>query len=84
LARLLPLVRDIRRGGSAASDLCWLAAGRLDAFFEAGLAPWDWAAGSLVASEAGARVSRLDDGTFVAAPPHLYDPLVALLTDSST
>ena len=84
VAKVLPLVRDIRRGGSAASDLCWVAAGRLDAHFEIGLAPWDWAAGSLVASEAGATVARLDDNTFVAAPPHLFAPLVALLADSST
>ena len=84
VAKVLPLVRDIRRGGSAASDLCWVAAGRLDAHFEIGLAPWDWAAGSLVASEAGATVARLDDGTFVAAPPHLFGPLAELLADSST
>ena len=80
LARVLPAVRDIRRAGAAALDLCWVALGRLDAFYEWGLAPWDRAAGSLVASEAGAIVDTLPDGTQVAAPPHLYEPLLALLS----
>lgn len=53
---LLPHVRDIRRIGSAALDLCMVASGRADAHFEHGLNPWDWAAGALIASEAGARV----------------------------
>jgi myo-inositol-1(or 4)-monophosphatase len=79
LPRLLPAVRDIRRAGAAALDLCWVGLGRLDAYYEWGLAPWDWAAGSLVATEAGARVGRLPDDTIVAAPPQLYDQLVALL-----
>jgi myo-inositol-1(or 4)-monophosphatase len=79
LARVLPAVRDIRRGGAAAMDLCWVALGRLDGFYERGLAPWDWAAGSLVASEAGAVVGVLDDGTRVAAPAHLFGPLCELL-----
>src|SRR5690606_608391 len=52
--RLLPRVRDIRRIGSAAADLCFVAAGRLDAFFERGLQPWDYAAGALIARESGA------------------------------
>jgi myo-inositol-1(or 4)-monophosphatase len=55
-AEMLPYVRDIRRLGSAALDLCALAAGRLDAYVEEGLNEWDLAAGGLVASEAGARV----------------------------
>jgi myo-inositol-1(or 4)-monophosphatase len=79
LPRVLPAVRDIRRAGAAALDLCWVALGRLDAYYEWGLAPWDWAAGSVIASEAGARTGALADGTQVAAPPHLYDELVALL-----
>lgn len=79
LARVLPAVRDIRRAGAAAVDLCWVAAGRLDCFYERGLAPWDRAAGALVASEAGAVVDLLPDGTTVAAPPHLFEPLCALL-----
>jgi myo-inositol-1(or 4)-monophosphatase len=56
LARLLPEVRDVRRIGSAALDLCMVAAGRLDAQYEHGLNVWDWAAGALIAAEAGARV----------------------------
>jgi myo-inositol-1(or 4)-monophosphatase len=78
LARVLPAVRDVRRAGAAALDLCWVALGRLDAFYEWGLAPWDHAAGSLVASEAGAVVDVLD-GTHIAAAPHLYEPLRELL-----
>ena len=79
LPTVLPAVRDIRRAGAASLDLCWTAAGRLDAYYEWGLAPWDWAAGALIAEEAGCRVGRLDDTTIVAAPPHLFDELVALL-----
>ena len=54
---MMPEVRDIRRLGSAALDLCWLGAGRIDAYVEEGLNEWDLAAGGLVASEAGARVA---------------------------
>ena len=56
LAQLLPRVRDVRRIGSAALDLCMVAAGRLDAHYEHGLNEWDWAAGALIAAEAGAVV----------------------------
>ena len=56
LAVLLPQVRDIRRLGSAALDLCLVAAGQLDAYYEDNLNVWDWAAGALIAAEAGARV----------------------------
>jgi myo-inositol-1(or 4)-monophosphatase len=62
VAALLPQVRDIRRAGSAALDLCWLAAGRVDAYFETGTHVWDWAAGALVATEAGAWVGGFDGG----------------------
>ena len=79
LPRLLPVVRDIRRAGAASLDLCWMAAGRLDAYYEHGLQPWDWAAGELVASEAGARCGVLADGTRVVAPPQLFDDLVELV-----
>ncbi|GAA4385343.1 inositol monophosphatase family protein [Tsukamurella soli] len=76
LAQLLPQVRDVRRVGSAALDLCMVAAGRVDAHYEHGLSPWDWAAGGLIAAEAGAMVtvpapdSTSADGflTFAAAP----------------
>jgi len=59
VAELLPQVRDIRRVGSAALDLCTLAAGGLDLYYERGLQPWDLAAGALVAQEAGAQVTGL-------------------------
>lgn len=72
LAHVLPQIRDIRRAGSAALDLCHAAAGKADAFFEIGLNPWDVHAGLLIAEEAGA-VCRWDTSTdptftFVAAP----------------
>ena len=57
-AQLLGVVRDLRRGGSAALDLCWVGAGRLDAYIEYGLQPWDWAAGRLIVDEAGGVVSE--------------------------
>ncbi|MFD2455474.1 inositol monophosphatase family protein [Corynebacterium mendelii] len=53
LTGILPVVRDIRRTGSAALDLCLVAEGKLDCYYEHGLNPWDWAAGALVAAEAG-------------------------------
>ncbi len=58
-ARLLPVVRDLRRLGSAALDLCYVACGRLDAYVERGLRPWDLAAARLVVTEAGGRVEGL-------------------------
>jgi len=75
--RLLPAVRDIRRAGSAALDLAWLAAGRLDAYYERGLNPWDWAAGTLLVREAGGAVEELRGEPFglIAGP----QPLVAAL-----
>ena len=84
LLRLLPSVRDIRRIGSAALDLCALAAGRLDAFYERGLNSWDHAAGALIAREAGARIGGPGGGAestelLVAAAPGLYDELTAAL-----
>ena len=59
IARVLPLVRDIRRVGSAALDLAWVAAGRYDAYFETGVNPWDIEAGVLLVREAGGQVTRL-------------------------
>lgn len=84
LARLLPSVRDMRRAGAASVDLCWLARGRVDVYYERGLQHWDRAAGALVASEAGAVVHILDDGTIVAAPPHLIGPFLDLLSRAGT
>jgi myo-inositol-1(or 4)-monophosphatase len=86
LARMLPVVRDVRRIGSAALDLCMVAAGRLDAFYEHGLQVWDSAAGALIAAEAGARVllpapigSVGGAGLVVAAAPGIADELLAAL-----
>ncbi|WP_432562134.1 inositol monophosphatase family protein [Kineococcus sp. SYSU DK003] len=62
VARLLPRVRDLRRIGTASLDLCSVAAGRVDAYYERGLNPWDFAAGWLVASEAGAVVTDFAGG----------------------
>ncbi|WP_175412614.1 inositol monophosphatase family protein [Streptomyces sp. TRM64462] len=84
--RLIPLLRDIRRGGSAAVDLADVAAGRLDGYFERGLRPWDRAAGALLAREAGALTGGrpggppTDDLT-VAASPGVFEPLQRLLDD---
>ncbi|MEZ0353652.1 inositol monophosphatase family protein [Mycobacterium sp. pR1184] len=89
LANMLPLVRDVRRVGSAALDLCMVAAGRLDAYYEHGLQVWDRAAGGLIAAEAGARVLVPPPGTLgppgseaglvVAAAPGIADALLAAL-----
>ena len=84
VAALLPHVRDIRRGGSAAVDLCSVAAGRLDGFYERGLNYWDYAAGGLIAREAGALVGGLggraeSPSMTVAAGPGLYRQLGTLL-----
>jgi myo-inositol-1(or 4)-monophosphatase len=69
VARVLPRVRDIRRAGSAALDLAWLAAGRVDAYYEHGLNRWDRAAGELLVREAGGVVEELAGGA--GLPPGL-------------
>lgn len=84
LVKLLPAVRDIRRMGAAAVDLCSVACGRVDAFYERGLSWWDLAAGSLVATEAGAVVSsiqggRIEPGSVFAAANGISGPLRELL-----
>lgn len=81
VARVLPRVRDIRRLGSAAYDLCMVASGRLDAYYERGLQPWDYAAAALIAREAGAELRGVDDRTppgeplLLAAPPAIAGAL---------
>jgi len=86
--RLIPQVRDIRRMGAAAVDLCMVAAGRLDAYYERGLQPWDYAAGALIAREAGAEILALEDGELpgepmlVAGPPALARELRAAVREA--
>jgi len=85
-ARVLPRVRSVRRPGSAALDICYVASGRLDGFWELGLNPWDVAAGLLVVREAGGTVTgedggpyRLGDRVLVATNGHLHGKLLDLL-----
>lgn len=87
LTQLLPRVRDLRRIGAASLDLCSVAAGRLDAFYEIGLNPWDHAAGALIAREAGAVVTGPRGGReslefLVAAVPGVHEDLVSALRDA--
>lgn len=84
VARLLPQVRDIRRFGSAALDLCAAAAGRVDAYYELHLNPWDHAAGALVAAEAGLVVTGLPGTPFaqpmaIAVARSIAEPFVELI-----
>ncbi|MPY92764.1 MAG: inositol monophosphatase [Acidimicrobiia bacterium] len=84
LVHVLPRVRDVRRMGSAAIDLCSVASGRVDAYYEELLNPWDFAAGTVIAREAGAIVTDGEGGPpssrlCVAAAPPLHDALVDLL-----
>ena len=89
LRRVLGHCRDIRRAGSAAVDLCSVAMGRLDGFYET-LKPWDFAAAALIAREAGARIGHLEPligevpeelygKDLVVTSPEIYEELVALL-----
>jgi myo-inositol-1(or 4)-monophosphatase len=87
VARLIGSIRDVRRMGAAAVDLCSVACGRVDAYYERGLNHWDLAAGELIASEAGAVVSSIEGdtarpGSVLAAPPALHGPLLELLAEA--
>jgi len=83
VAKMLPRVRDIRRFGAAAADLCAVACGRLDAYAERGLQPWDHAAGALIAAEAGAQVRVTGSPTLVCAAPGALMPAFAeLITEA--
>jgi myo-inositol-1(or 4)-monophosphatase len=84
LGRVLPRVRDIRRGGAAALDLSWCACHRYDAYYERGVKRWDISAGGLIAQRAGLSVRPLEAAAdappgVVAAPPALLDELLALI-----
>lgn len=82
VARVMPMARDLRRGGAASLDLAYVAAGRLDGYFERGLAPWDHAAGALLVTEAGGSFLFVpgDEATprplTVAASPAIFERLV--------
>ena len=81
-SKLVPIVRDLRRNGAAAVDLCHVAMGALDGYYEAGLKEWDWAAGALVATEAGATFKHYGQGPMrisMAAGPSLHSQLEAHL-----
>jgi len=87
LAQLLPQVRDIRRLGSAAYDLCMVACGRLDGYYEQHLNSWDYAAGVLIATEAGAIASDCDGGRpspeiTIASAPSVHADLVSMVCRS--
>ncbi|MHC9293573.1 inositol monophosphatase family protein [Mycobacterium sp. LTG2003] len=85
LAEILPVVRDMRRFGSCALDLCMVAAGQLDAYYEEGVNVWDWAAGALIAAEAGATVwlpTGSGPGRLGACAPGVADALRAALADA--
>ena len=82
VSRMLPLIRDIRRNGAAAVDICHVAMGALDGYYEHGLKEWDWAAASLVATEAGARFGLYGQAPYMmtlTAGPSLYAELESFL-----
>ena len=85
VARVMPMARDLRRMGAAALDLAFVAAGRLDGYFERGLRPWDFAAGALLVEEAGGVVSRIDVDSLrpmlIAGGPDVHARLLAILDE---
>lgn len=84
---IMPIARDLRRAGSAALDLAFVAAGRLDGYFERGLKPWDHAAGALLVSEAGGRVSLTETASprpmIVAGGTQVHDRILEILRDET-
>lgn len=72
LQQVLEHAQDVRRGGSAAIDLAYVACGRLDAYYEVQLNPWDTAAGWLLVTEAGGTVSGMDGAVFSPFTPHIF------------
>lgn len=82
LAKIVPIARDVRRNGAAAVDLCHVAMGAIDGFYESGLKEWDWAAGSLIAVEAGAKFTQHGTGalqTSIVAGASLHAQLCLIL-----
>lgn len=89
VTRMIEHVRDIRRFGAAAIDMCYVACGRLDGYFEENLHPWDIAAGDLIAREAGCRTGDFAGGPIrpaetVTASPSLFGPLSDLIVRASS
>ena len=89
VAEFIDKIRDIRRSGAAAIDLCFVACGRVDAYFEENLHPWDLAAGELIAREAGALSGDYSGGPIrpaevLVAVPSVFAPLSALLVAAAT
>ncbi|MBT95326.1 MAG: inositol monophosphatase [Acidimicrobiaceae bacterium] len=86
LQHILPRIGDIRRFGAAAIDLCWLASGRVDAFYEEGLNLWDYAAGCLIASEAGStiKIKKISEDIelLIASNASLGEDFNMLITES--
>jgi myo-inositol-1(or 4)-monophosphatase len=88
-SRFSKLTQGVRRLGSAALDLCYVAAGRFDGYWELSLKPWDMAAGSLIAAEAGAVVTTLEGGpdiltppcSLIAAPPVIHAKMLGVLNE---
>ncbi|NDC26515.1 MAG: inositol monophosphatase, partial [Actinobacteria bacterium] len=88
VARMIHEVRDIRRFGAASIDMCYVACGRLDAYFEENLHPWDIAAGALIAREAGCRLGDFRGGPLrpaeaLVATPAVFDSLSAMILRAS-
>ena len=83
VASVLPQIADIRRSGCAVVDLCWLASGFTDGYFEVGLNPWDYAAGALIVSLAGGRVEAPIDGDLgkllISSTPEIFEELEQVL-----
>jgi myo-inositol-1(or 4)-monophosphatase len=79
---LLPMIRDLRRIGAAASDICYVAMGAFDGYFEADLMEWDLAAASLIATESGAKITVNKRGIVVCAGPSLHSALAAVVGGS--
>lgn len=89
VSRMIDRIRDVRRFGAASIDLCWVACGRLDAYFEENLHPWDVAAADLIVREAGGRTGDFAGGPMrpvqvLAAPPAIFDGLAALIRDADS
>jgi myo-inositol-1(or 4)-monophosphatase len=84
LRALIPHVRDVRRAGAAALDLCYVACGRLDGYYERGINHWDFAAGALIVREAGGTVVPLEGGRpgLAAAGPRLVERLAELVREA--